>query len=121
MPTPSGNWKPITITHASTSTATLYACPGIAGIVRQITFFEPVVAANGNLAITKNAAPTLTTAASVDLNAPTGTTPANQTLAASEASLTLAATDYIKAVFTISSAGSYAGATVTVWIEPFAW
>lgn len=121
MPTPAGNWKPFFLVHDVATTATVYVCPGIAGIVRQVTFFEPVIASTGTLALSKSGSPTLTSAATIDLNAAAGTTPANQTLATSEATLTLAATDYLKAIFTISSGGSYAGGCVTVWIEPFAW
>jgi hypothetical protein len=120
MPSPSGNWKPFHLDHVVATTNTVYACPGIAGIIRQITFFAPVIASTGTLALSKNTLNILT-ATNIDLNAATGTTPAAQTLAASTAPLTITATDYLKAVWTISSAGSYAGGACTVWIEPFDW
>jgi len=120
MPTPKGNWKPFHLDHVVATTNTVYACPGIAGTIRQVTCMAPVIAATGTLAVTKNTLNVLA-AATVDLNAAAITTPANQTLATSEAPLTITATDYLKAVWTISSAGSYAGGACTVWIEPFDW
>ena len=120
MPSPTGNWKPFHLDHTVATTNTVYCCPGIAGIVRQVTTFAPVVASTGTLAVSKGTQ-NLLAAATVDLNAAASTTPANQTLATSTAPLTITATDYLKAIWTISSAGSYAGGACTVYVEPFEW
>lgn len=117
MPSPAGQMKPIQLDHTITTTGTIYACPGIAGIVRKIVYFNPVVTTAGSVAISKNTTSLLSTATINNATA-TYTTPTELTLATTPETLLLKATDYLKAIFTITTGGSYAGGTVTVWIEP---
>lgn len=49
MPSPAGRMKPFQVDHVLTTTKTIYACPGIAGIVRKITYFNPVVTTAGSV------------------------------------------------------------------------
>ena len=119
MPSPAGRMKPFQLDHDLTTTATVYCCPGIAGIVRKITYFEPVVTTAGSVAISKNATSLLSTA-SINNATSTYTTPTELTLATVPETLTIKTTDYLKIVFTITTGGSYAGAACTIWIEPSA-
>ena len=113
------NWIPVRLSMSGTATATVEGVCGVAGTVRLVVAGTVVKPTEGAVAVNKGSTSLLTT--DLLLHSLTNATAAEQTLAAGNKTLEVAATDVLQAVYTITTAGSYVGCGLTVWIEPTEW
>jgi len=100
MPTPKAGWVPIQLDLVGSSTASIYATPGVDGKVVQITVGEPVAMTTGNVRVYKNSAVPLCSA--VDCRAATtgdlvAGVAENATLTTKDIDLLITATDMLYA------------------------
>ena len=121
MPTPFSAWIPVHMSYTGTTTATVYATPGIAGTVKQITVGVPVVMTTGTIAPFKAGSVALATALSAATDGVAAGVAENMVLATVGQTLKIAATDVLSVTWTVTSAGSFVGGGCTIWIEPNTW
>jgi hypothetical protein len=117
MPSPRNTWIPIDLSMQGASTINMEAAPGVAGVIRQVTAGTNVIPTAGTLALAKGTVNILKDT-NQDLAALTAGTAKDLELASAVETLRIKATDVLKAVWTITTAGSYVAGACTIWIEP---
>lgn len=120
MPTPTVARFAMQLGSQLATTTTTYACPGITGRIIKIVAGIPAVATNATLVVSKGS-----TALHASLSLADGLTAGTAkelTLTATGHTLDIAATDILKAVWTVTDAGgTFVGGDCEVWIEPSTW
>lgn len=121
MPTPRATWIPVDLSMQGTSTINMEAVAGVAGRIMQITAGTAVKPTAGTLALSKvrgSVSTNICKDTSLDLATLTNGSAANLVLPDAVEDVRLLATDVLKAVWTITTAGSFVCGGCTVWIEP---